>query len=237
MFIKGASLTGFPFGLVSNSTGCPYEGTSCCSYIIKDGVAGGSVIGLTAASAGNGQFTMDLSPSDMNAYLIGLAFTAPCAVPAYFTIATIPGSAIAASNIGGSAFDATLFKAGAITNAAIAASALSACKLTAGTIDAAAIAASAISACKIAASALDTAQHTDGVQTSFANALLDCASGTEANLTFRQWLRLGAAVLFGKATGGGTTTMTYRDFGDTADRVVATVTSDGDRSAVVYTAS
>lgn len=65
-----------------------------------------------------------------------------------------------------------------------------------------------------------------------ANALLDLTAGVESGLTFRQALRLLAAVAFGKASGLAGTTATFRDTGDTKDRVVATVDANGNRTAV-----
>lgn len=41
-----------------------------------------------------------------------------------------------------------------------------------------------------------------------------------------------ASALLGKGSGGGTTTMVYRDIGDTKDRITATVDADGNRSVV-----
>ena len=57
-------------------------------------------------------------------------------------------------------------------------------------------------------------------------------TAVEGTYTMSEVLQLMAAVLFGKASGGGTTTVTFRDTGDSADRVTATVDSDGNRSAV-----
>lgn len=65
-----------------------------------------------------------------------------------------------------------------------------------------------------------------------ADALLDRSNGVESGLTLRQWLRLGAASLFGKIAGAGTTTVTARDYNDTKDRITATVDEDGNRTAV-----
>lgn len=65
-----------------------------------------------------------------------------------------------------------------------------------------------------------------------ATELLDQAAGVETGLTVRQWLRLAASALFGKASGLATTTAVYRDFGDTKDRITATVDADGNRTAV-----
>ena len=50
-------------------------------------------------------------------------------------------------------------------------------------------------------------------------------------------LRVVLAALVGKATGGGTGTITIRDVGDTKDRIVLTVDSSGNRSAVTLDAS
>lgn len=71
----------------------------------------------------------------------------------------------------------------------------------------------------------------------FADTLLDRTAGVETGLTFRQAMRLMAAVLLGKGSGLGTTTAVYRDTGDTKDRVTATVTAAGDRTAVTLDAS
>ena len=59
----------------------------------------------------------------------------------------------------------------------------------------------------------------------------------EGSYTMRQLLRLMAAALFGKASGGGTATITFRDTGDSKDRITATVTSNGDRTTVVLDGS
>jgi hypothetical protein len=55
----------------------------------------------------------------------------------------------------------------------------------------------------------------------------------EGTVTFRKLLRGFAAALLAKASGMSTTTGTFRDLGDTKDRIVATVDPDtGDRSAI-----
>lgn len=70
-----------------------------------------------------------------------------------------------------------------------------------------------------------------------ADALLDRSAGVETGLTFRQWLRLAASTLFGKASGLETTTAVFRDFGDTKDRITATVDANGNRTAVTRDAT
>lgn len=68
-----------------------------------------------------------------------------------------------------------------------------------------------------------------------ANAILDAVSGVEEGLTVRHALRLIAAATAGKISGAATTTITIRNaVVDDKDRIVATVTSDGDRTAITY---
>lgn len=62
-----------------------------------------------------------------------------------------------------------------------------------------------------------------------ATGLLDLTDGIETGFTPRQVLRGMASVLLGKSTDDGAT---YRDLGDTKDRVAATVNSSGERTAV-----
>ena len=72
---------------------------------------------------------------------------------------------------------------------------------------------------------------TDAAQ-EIADQFLDRVSGVEASLTPRQFFRLVAAAVLGKASGLATTTAIYRDTNDTKNRITATVDADGNRSAV-----
>jgi hypothetical protein len=55
----------------------------------------------------------------------------------------------------------------------------------------------------------------------------------EGAYTVQEVLRIMAGALAGKLSGGGTTTLTFRDLSDTLDRITATVnTTTGDRTAV-----
>jgi hypothetical protein len=54
----------------------------------------------------------------------------------------------------------------------------------------------------------------------------------EGSITLKGALRLAISVLTGKASGGGTTTIVFRDTGDTKDRITATVDSNGNRTTV-----
>ncbi len=59
----------------------------------------------------------------------------------------------------------------------------------------------------------------------------------EGTTTLRQSMRLQNAVLLGKASGLGTTTVVFRDLADTKDRITATTDIDGNRSAVTRDAT
>ena len=59
----------------------------------------------------------------------------------------------------------------------------------------------------------------------------------EGSYTFKDILRLMSAVLLAKSGGGGTATVHFRDLGDTKNRVVATVTTAGNRMNVTLDAS
>lgn len=59
----------------------------------------------------------------------------------------------------------------------------------------------------------------------------------EGTYTMRQLLRLFGSVLMGKASGGGTASITFRDINDSVNRVVATVDSVGNRTAITLTGS
>ncbi len=67
---------------------------------------------------------------------------------------------------------------------------------------------------------------------SIAGGLLDLASGVETSLTLRQALRLIVAASAGKVSGASTTTVTIRNYGDSKDRIVATVDAYGNRTAI-----
>jgi hypothetical protein len=79
---------------------------------------------------------------------------------------------------------------------------------------------------------------TDGVvlssatMNSIAAALHDLANGIETGYTLRQVMRIVAAALAGKLSGAATTTNTIRSITDAKNRIVATVTADGDRTAI-----
>jgi hypothetical protein len=68
-----------------------------------------------------------------------------------------------------------------------------------------------------------------------ANAILDAVNGVEEGLTVRHALRLIAAATAGKISGADTTTITIRNaVVDDKDRIIATVSSEGNRTAITY---
>lgn len=71
-----------------------------------------------------------------------------------------------------------------------------------------------------------------------AQAIVDelMAETIDGTVTYKTLVQAMASVLAGKVTGGGTTTITFRDLADTLNRVAATVDSSGNRSAVTITA-
>lgn len=83
------------------------------------------------------------------------------------------------------------------------------------------LAADAISAAALSAAAVDE--------------ILD--EVVEGTLTVRQILRLLLAEAAGKASGGGSTAIAFRDLADTKNRIAATVDASGNRSAVTLDAS
>jgi hypothetical protein len=88
------------------------------------------------------------------------------------------------------------------------------------------VAAGGITASSIATGAIDAdALAADAVDEFFDEVI-------EGSATFRQLLRGFAAALLAKASGLDTTTATFRDLGDSKDRITASVDGDGNRTSV-----
>jgi hypothetical protein len=62
------------------------------------------------------------------------------------------------------------------------------------------------------------------------------AGVVEGAYTLKDAIRLSLAVLTGKSTGGGTSTVNFRDVGDTKNRVTATVDENGNRTSTTIDA-
>lgn len=118
---------------------------------------------------------------------------------------------------------------------AMAADVVTAAAIANGAIDAATFAAGAIDAAAIATGAIDADALAADAATEIADSMFDQANGVETGLTLRQWLRAVGATTAGKLSGAGTGTETFRNaVADSANRVVATVTAAGDRTAITY---
>ena len=59
----------------------------------------------------------------------------------------------------------------------------------------------------------------------------------EGSMTMREALRIYLSALAGKSSGGGTSTITFRDLADSKNRISATVDADGNRTAVTLDGS
>ena len=69
------------------------------------------------------------------------------------------------------------------------------------------------------------------------NAAAVLASAVDGIITLAESIRLQNAVLAGKVSGAGTGTETFRDLADTKDRIVATLDTDGNRTAITRDAT
>lgn len=87
----------------------------------------------------------------------------------------------------------------------------------------------------LASANLDT--QLDALPTAAENATAILAAGDVDGYTLEQTLKLCLAALAGKLSGAATTTVTIRSADDSANRLVATVDSDGNRTAVTLNAA
>ena len=63
------------------------------------------------------------------------------------------------------------------------------------------------------------------------------AAGVETGYTLQQAMRIILAMAAGKLSGAATATNTFRDVNDSVNRIVATVDSDGNRTALTLTST
>lgn len=140
------------------------------------------------------------------------------------TISTI-GAFVSAPVISGSlAASAAITAAVSITNGALGTLSGAAAAITASLIN------SALLNSKGNISA-DINPFTDLTPQSLASEIFD-ANDIESGYTLRQSLRLVLSALVGKLSGAPGTSISIRDINDTVDRIVATVDSNGNRTAV-----
>ena len=89
-FVRNTAVTGFTFGMVNATTGAALTGVASAigKYHTKDGGSQAALSG-TIAEEGNGQYSINLTATEMNASVVGLLFTHSSGVPVQFTIKTI----------------------------------------------------------------------------------------------------------------------------------------------------
>lgn len=88
MFKKNVAVTGFPVGMVNASDGSAITTGTVNGYVSKDGGAQ-TTLTNSLSHKGNGQWAVDLTAVEMNADVVGLAFTHSSGIPQYFTIRTV----------------------------------------------------------------------------------------------------------------------------------------------------
>ena len=86
-FRKGLALTGYTFVLVNKTTGAAITSGSVTTKITKDGGTQGTTSN-SAAHEGNGQWSINLTATEMDADIVGLAITHTDALTLYKTLKT-----------------------------------------------------------------------------------------------------------------------------------------------------
>ena len=88
VYRQGVAITGFTFVLIDKSTGAAVTSGGVTCKVLKDG---GSQATSTnsAAHEGNGQWSITLTATEMDAEQVGLAITHSTALPLYKTFRTI----------------------------------------------------------------------------------------------------------------------------------------------------
>jgi hypothetical protein len=85
-FKKAVAVTGYTVALVNATSGAAMTSGSPSLTITKDGGTPATTTGLT--HEGNGQWSFNLSSTQMDADIVGIAITLTNAVPVYRTIVT-----------------------------------------------------------------------------------------------------------------------------------------------------
>ena len=87
LFPKALAVTGYTFALVAVSNGAAITSGTVTLKITKDGGTQGTLSG-SATHEGNGQWSINLTSTEMDADVVGLAITHASAVPVYKTFRT-----------------------------------------------------------------------------------------------------------------------------------------------------
>jgi hypothetical protein len=96
----------------------------------------------------------------------------------------------------------------------------------------ASIGAGGIATASFGAGAIDNTVIAANANTAIVNAVL--AGVVEGTITLKQSMQLLLAMGAGKVSGGGTATITIRNYSDTVNAIVATVDANGNRSVMTY---
>ena len=88
VYRQGVAITGFTFVLIDKSTGAAITSGGVTCKVIKDG-GSQSTSTNSAAHEGNGQWSITLTATEMDAEQVGLAITHSTALPLYKTFRTV----------------------------------------------------------------------------------------------------------------------------------------------------
>jgi hypothetical protein len=206
------------FQMLLTATGAVATGLSPAVRRCIDGTfaAGG---GTVTEDSGTGSYKYAASQADTNGNNVSFIFSAATAMPVCVNIVTTAADPTNATTFGLTNLDATVSSRSTYAGTAVASVTA---PVTVGTNN-------------------DKTGYSLTVTPPTANqnadALLDRTDGVETGRTLRQGLRLMLAAMAGKLSGAATTTVTIRDTNDGINRIVATVDSNGNRSAVTLDAS
>ena len=85
VFRKGVAVTGYTFVLLNKTTGAAVTSGTVTCKVLKDGGSQST----SAAHEGNGQWSITLTATEMDADQVGLAITHSTALPLYKTFKTV----------------------------------------------------------------------------------------------------------------------------------------------------
>jgi hypothetical protein len=88
VYRQGVAITGFTFVLINKSTGAAITSGTVTCKVLKDG-GSQSTSTNSAAHEGNGQWSITLTATEMDAEQVGLAITHSTALPLYKTFRTV----------------------------------------------------------------------------------------------------------------------------------------------------
>ena len=87
MYRKGVAITGYTFSIVNKTDGSAITSGTVTAKVTKDGGTQGTSTN-SAVHEGNGQWSINLTATEMDADIVGVVFTHSSAVPEFITIRT-----------------------------------------------------------------------------------------------------------------------------------------------------